>query len=100
MEKISVSGVNVLRAEHHELADQSVGRGGLRGLERYRGAKWTGRTSDGAEILDDALAGMDCAAEEMLQLYGHAIVVGRIRPTQVHSDRQPLVYCMAICDKH
>jgi flavin reductase (DIM6/NTAB) family NADH-FMN oxidoreductase RutF len=92
LEKFPFFSVNILRADQQGLADQFAGRGGLRGLERYRGAKWTGLTSDGAEILDDALAGIDCVVEEILQLHGHAIVVGRIRAIRLHPDGQPLLY--------
>jgi flavin reductase (DIM6/NTAB) family NADH-FMN oxidoreductase RutF len=92
LEKFPFFGVNVLRAEHQGLANQFAGRGGLRGLERYRGANWMKLSDNGAEILDDALAGIDCVVEEILQLHGHAIVVGRIRAIRVHPDGQPLVY--------
>jgi flavin reductase (DIM6/NTAB) family NADH-FMN oxidoreductase RutF len=92
LEKYPAFGVNVLRADHQGLADQFAGRDGLRGLERYRGANWTKLSDDGAEILDDALAGIDCVVEEILQLHGHAIVVGRIRAIRVYPDGQPLVY--------
>jgi flavin reductase (DIM6/NTAB) family NADH-FMN oxidoreductase RutF len=75
LEKYPVFGVNILRADHKGIADQFAGRGGQRGLKRYRGAKWTGFTSDGAEILEDALAGIDCIVEEILQVHGgHPIV--------------------------
>jgi flavin reductase (DIM6/NTAB) family NADH-FMN oxidoreductase RutF len=84
--------VNILGADQKGLADQFAGRGGLRGLEHYQGADWMTLSDDGAEILDNALAGIDCVVEEILQLHGHAIVVGRIRVIRVHSDGQPLVY--------
>jgi flavin reductase (DIM6/NTAB) family NADH-FMN oxidoreductase RutF len=92
LEKFPFFGVNVLRADQQGLADQFAGRGGLRGLDRYRGADWMKFSDNGAEILNDALAGIDCVVEEILQLHGHAFVVGRIRAIRVHSDGQPLVY--------
>jgi flavin reductase (DIM6/NTAB) family NADH-FMN oxidoreductase RutF len=92
LEKYPFFGVNILRADQQGLADQFAGGGGLRGLERYRGANWMKLSDNGAEILDDALAGIDCVVEEILQLHGHAIVVGRIRTIRVHSDGQPLLY--------
>jgi flavin reductase (DIM6/NTAB) family NADH-FMN oxidoreductase RutF len=92
LEKSPFFGVNILRAEHQGLADQFAGRGGLRGLERYRGASWMKLSENGAEILDDAVAGIDCVVEEILQLHAHAIVVGRIKAIRVHTEGQPLVY--------
>src|SRR5215813_7598964 len=69
-------GVNILRANHQDLADQFAGRGGLQGVDRYRGAKWTTLSTDGAAILEDALAGVDCVVEEMLPRHGHVIIIG------------------------
>src|SRR5579862_6979031 len=72
-------GVSILRANHLELADQFAGRGALQGVDRYRGAKWTTLSNDSATILDDALAGINCVAEEMLSRHGHIIITGSVR---------------------
>jgi flavin reductase (DIM6/NTAB) family NADH-FMN oxidoreductase RutF len=55
--------VNILHADHQNV--QFAGRGGLNGLDRYGGANWTRLSTDGAAILNDALAGVDCAVEEI-----------------------------------
>lgn len=92
LQKCPYFGVNILRADHRELADQFAGRGGVRGEDRYRGAKWTRLSHDGAAILEDALAGADCIVEETLQRHGHAIIIGRVRAILPHTDGPPLVY--------
>jgi flavin reductase (DIM6/NTAB) family NADH-FMN oxidoreductase RutF len=85
-------GVNILRAGHRLLADQFAGRSGLQGQDRYHGANWTRLSNDGAAILEDALAGVDCVVEEILLRHGHAIVIGQVRTILLHADGQPLLY--------
>lgn len=92
LQKHPFFGVNILRADHWSLADQFAGRGGLQGVDRYRGAKWTTLSNDGAAILEDALAGVDCIIEEMLPRHGHVIIIGRVRAILLHGDGQPLLY--------
>lgn len=92
LQKRPYFGVNILRADHQVLADQFAGRGGLQGEERYRGAKWTTLSSNGAAILEDALAGADCFVEEILLRHGHAIVIGQVRSILLHANGQPLLY--------
>jgi flavin reductase (DIM6/NTAB) family NADH-FMN oxidoreductase RutF len=92
LKKYPPFGVNILRADHEGLADQFAGRGGLHGPDRYRGANWTTLSTDGAAILDDALAGLDCIVEEILLRHGHAIVIGQVRAIRTRADGQPLLY--------
>ncbi len=49
-------------------------------------------STDGTAILDDALAGVDCAVEEILPRHGHAIVIGRVRAIVIRSNGHPLLY--------
>jgi flavin reductase (DIM6/NTAB) family NADH-FMN oxidoreductase RutF len=44
---------------------------------------------DGAAILDDSLAGLDCVVEEILQRRGHAIGIGRVRAILIRADGLP-----------
>lgn len=92
LQKHPYFGVNILRADHRNLADQFAGRGGLQGEERYRGGKWVALSSNGAAILDDGLAAADCAVEEILSRHGHAIVIGRVRAILLRANGQPLLY--------
>lgn len=92
LQKCPYFGVNILQTNHLGIADQFAGHGGLQGIDRYRGAKWTTLSSDGAAILEDALAGVDCVIEEMLPRHGHVIIIGRVRAILLHTDGQPLLY--------
>lgn len=92
LQKWPYFGVNIVRADHQVLADQFAGRGGRQGEERYHGANWTTLSSNGAAILEDALAGADCVVEEILLRHGHAIVIGQVRAILLNADGQPLVY--------
>lgn len=92
LQKCPYFGVNILRAGHLGLADQFAGRGGLQGADRFRGAQWTTLLSEGAAILKDALAGVDCVTEELLPRHGHVIIIGRVRAILLHADGQPLLY--------
>jgi flavin reductase (DIM6/NTAB) family NADH-FMN oxidoreductase RutF len=92
LKKYPFFAVNILCADHQTLVDQFAGRGGLNGLDRYGGANWTRLSMDGAAILDDALAGVDCAVEEILPRHGHAIVIGRVRAPVIRSNGHRLLY--------
>jgi len=84
-------GVNVLRDEERILANRFAGRDGLTGAARYAGARWTTMLT-GTPILQNALAALDCAVEEMLPRYDHSIVIGRVLAASVRPGSFPLVY--------
>ncbi len=68
--------VNILGAEHEDLANRFAGRGGLKGAERYEGADWATGES-GAPVLAEALASVDCVLEDAIERHSHVIVIGR-----------------------
>jgi len=82
--------VNVLGARHREVADRFAGRGGTKGVARYAEASWSPLVT-GALALDDALASIDCEAEEFIERHSHVIVIGAVRALQVREGR-PLIY--------
>ncbi len=84
--------INVLRSDHQDLADQFAGRGGLQGLDRYRGANWSSLSPEGGAILEGALVAIDCVVEEVLSRHGHAIVIGRVKAIADHAEGKPLLY--------
>jgi flavin reductase (DIM6/NTAB) family NADH-FMN oxidoreductase RutF len=92
LQKYSYFGVNILRSEHLSLADQFAGWGGQKGADRYSGAKWVALTGDGAAILENALAGFNCAVEEVLSRFGHAIIIDRVRAIAIRADGHRLLY--------
>lgn len=77
VERFGHFGVNILGAEHEEVADRFAGRGGLKGPDRYQGAEWITLAS-GAPVLADALAAVDCVVEEAIERHSHVIVIGRV----------------------
>ncbi len=82
--------VSVLGAGHRATADRFAGRGGVKGAARYDGATWS-PLATGALALDDALAAIDCEAEEFIERHTHFIVLGAVRALRVGEGR-PLVY--------
>jgi flavin reductase (DIM6/NTAB) family NADH-FMN oxidoreductase RutF len=83
--------VNILDARHQHIADRFTGRGGVKGAERYEGARWR-QFSTGAFGLEDALAVIDCAVEEILERHSHGIIIGAVRAIHLGAGGEPLVY--------
>jgi 3-hydroxy-9,10-secoandrosta-1,3,5(10)-triene-9,17-dione monooxygenase reductase component len=87
--------INVLAARHRAVADRFAGRGGIKGAARYAEANW--RTlATGALALEDALAAIDCEAEEFIERHSHLIIIGAVRALEVRSGR-PLIYSQGQC---
>jgi flavin reductase (DIM6/NTAB) family NADH-FMN oxidoreductase RutF len=77
-------GVNFLSAEQQVVAERFAGKGGLKGAERFAGTPWI-TLQTGAPILSEALAGLDCEIEEIIERHSHGIVIGRI--LSIHRSR-------------
>jgi 3-hydroxy-9,10-secoandrosta-1,3,5(10)-triene-9,17-dione monooxygenase reductase component len=73
--------VNILDARHQRIADQFAGRSGVKGSARYEGARWR-QFATGASGLEDALAVIDCAVEEVIERHSHGIIIGSVK--EVH----------------
>jgi flavin reductase (DIM6/NTAB) family NADH-FMN oxidoreductase RutF len=71
-------GVSVLAASHAEIADR-FGRGALvqASSDDLEGS-WVTAAS-GVALRSDAVAALECEAEEIINRHGRAIVIGRIR---------------------
>ncbi|MGD0640334.1 MAG: flavin reductase family protein [Roseiarcus sp.] len=67
--------VNILGAQHRSLADRFAGRGGVGGAARFSHGDWVTLVT-GAPLLADALVGIDCRVEDVVERHSHAIVVG------------------------
>ena len=67
--------VNILDSRHQHLADRFAGRDGVKGAARYEGARWR-QFATGAWGLEDALAVVDCAVEEIIERHSHGIIIG------------------------
>ena len=70
-------GVNILTSDQIDIAERFTGKGGLKGADRFAGARWTTRAS-GVPLLEDALAAIDCEVEDVVERHSHAIVIGRV----------------------
>ncbi|RWB98722.1 MAG: flavin reductase [Mesorhizobium sp.] len=83
--------VNVLRADQVAIADRFAGRGGLKGVKRYEGARWLSLAT-GALALDGALAAVDCAVEDMIVRHSHALILGSVRYVAGGEPGPALIY--------
>jgi flavin reductase (DIM6/NTAB) family NADH-FMN oxidoreductase RutF len=84
-------GVNILTADQIDVAERFTGKDGLKGADRFAGARWTTRVS-GVPLLQGALAAIDCEAEDIIERHSHAIVVGRVLDVQVSQRTAALSY--------
>jgi len=84
-------GVNILTADQLDVAERFSGKGGLKGADRFIGAKWAPGLS-GVPLLEGALAAIDCEVENIVERYSHAIVIGRVLELQVSSRTAALAY--------
>ncbi len=82
--------VNIIGPNHQFIANQFAGVGGLKGVDRYRGAEWT-RLASGAPILEDAVAAIDCTIEEAIERHSHVIIIGKVEAIRIGSGHS-LVY--------
>jgi flavin reductase (DIM6/NTAB) family NADH-FMN oxidoreductase RutF len=84
-------GVNILTSDQIDIADRFTGKGGLKGADRFAGARWMTRAS-GVPLLVDALAAIDCEVEDVVERHSHAIVIGRVLDVTVSPRTAALAY--------
>jgi flavin reductase (DIM6/NTAB) family NADH-FMN oxidoreductase RutF len=84
-------GVNILTSDQLDIAERFTGKGGLKGADRFAGARWTTRAS-GVPLLADALAAIDCEVEDVVERHSHAIVIGRVLDVAVSARTAALAY--------
>jgi flavin reductase (DIM6/NTAB) family NADH-FMN oxidoreductase RutF len=84
-------GVNIIASDQLDIAERFAGKDGLKGADRFAGAKWTTRVS-GVSLLVGALAAIDCEVEEMIERHSHAIVIGRVLDVDVSARTAALAY--------
>jgi flavin reductase (DIM6/NTAB) family NADH-FMN oxidoreductase RutF len=84
-------GVNILTSDQIDIADRFTGKGGLKGADRFAGARWMMRTS-GVPLLAGALAAIDCEVEDIVERHSHAIVIGRVLDVAVSARTAALAY--------
>ena len=84
-------GVNILTSDQLDIAERFTGKGGLKGVDRFAGARWLTRAS-GVPLLADALAAIDCEVEDVVERHSHAIVIGRVLDVTVSPRTAALAY--------
>ncbi|WP_027573204.1 flavin reductase family protein [Bradyrhizobium sp. WSM1743] len=84
-------GVNILNADQLDIAERFAGKGGLKGADRFAGAKWVTAIS-GVPLLFDALSAFDCEVEEIVERHSHGIVIGRVRDVRNSTRNAALAY--------
>src|SRR6202790_2170498 len=84
-------GVNILTADQIDIAERFTGKSGLKGADRFAGARWTTGAS-GVPLLVGALSAIDCEAEDIIERHSHAIVIGRVLDIQTSQRTAALAY--------
>ena len=84
-------GVNILAADQLEIAERFAGKGGLKGADRFAGARWVTAVS-GVPLLVGALSAVDCEVEEIFERHSHGIVIGRARDVKNSTRNAALAY--------
>jgi flavin reductase (DIM6/NTAB) family NADH-FMN oxidoreductase RutF len=84
-------GVNILAADQLDIAERFAGKGGLKGADRFAGARWVTAVS-GVPLLVGALSAVDCEVEELIERHSHGIVIGRVRDVRNSTRNAALAY--------
>ena len=84
-------GVNILNADQLDVAERFAGKGGLKGADRFAGARWVTAVS-GVPLLVGALSAFDCEVEEIVERHSHGIVIGRVRDVRNSPRTAALAY--------
>jgi flavin reductase (DIM6/NTAB) family NADH-FMN oxidoreductase RutF len=84
-------GVNILTSDQIDIAERFTGKGGLKGADRFAGARWT-TSASGVPLLVGALAAIDCEVEDIVERHSHAIVIGRVLDVAVSARTAALAY--------
>jgi flavin reductase (DIM6/NTAB) family NADH-FMN oxidoreductase RutF len=91
LRKTGAFAVNLLAARHEALANRFSGRGGVHGVRRFDGARWTALAT-GAPVLADAIAAFDCLVEDVIERHSHAIVLGAVVSLKEGADEPALIH--------
>lgn len=83
--------VNILSAEHPDLASCFAGFGGVAPHERFKKGDWEFNPS-GTPFLKDGLASFDCTVSSIIDTGSHAIIIGDIKTIHIHPGVSPLLY--------
>ncbi|WP_449395992.1 flavin reductase family protein [Devosia riboflavina] len=82
--------INYLSTDQADLAGPFGGKGDLKGADRFQLGSWT-KLATGAPILEGAAGAIDCEIEEVIERFGTAIVIGRVKDFASTPDVSPLI---------
>jgi flavin reductase (DIM6/NTAB) family NADH-FMN oxidoreductase RutF len=83
--------VNLLAAEHKDIAERFAGVGGFQGPGRFGIGDWAPLVT-GAPVLADGLAAFDCRVEEIIERHTHAILIGAVEAVRVPGADEALIH--------
>ncbi len=83
--------VNVLAHDQRHVAESFSGRGGRKGIDRYKDAEWL-ELSTGTLALAHALTVLDCELDDAIERHSHGILIGRVRAITLRANAEPLLY--------
>jgi flavin reductase (DIM6/NTAB) family NADH-FMN oxidoreductase RutF len=84
--------VNMLSADHHDLAKRFAGMQGVRGSAKFEQGDWT-ILPDDVPALSDSLVSFDCRVGDIIEIGTHSIFVRLIDDVFFGESGDPLVYC-------
>lgn len=82
--------INYLSTDQADIAGPFGGKGDLKGADRFQLGSWT-KLATGAPILEGAAGAIDCEIEEVIERFGTAIVIGRVKDFTSTPDVSPLI---------
>jgi flavin reductase (DIM6/NTAB) family NADH-FMN oxidoreductase RutF len=85
-------GVNMLSADHHDLAKRFAGMHGVRGSAKFEQGNWRILPGD-VPALSDSLVSFDCRVGDIFEVGSHSVFVGLIDDVFFGESGDPLVYC-------
>jgi flavin reductase (DIM6/NTAB) family NADH-FMN oxidoreductase RutF len=85
-------GVNILSASQSGIAERFSGKDGVKGADRFAGAKWTTDGATAVPLLVGALAAIECVVEDMIERHSHAVVIGRVLDLRASETAGALLY--------
>ena len=87
MRDIGALGVNILAADQHHVSSQFA----VRGADKFGGVRWR-PASNGAPLIEGALATIEATVEYEHEAGDHTIVVAHVTGLHSSDDRAPLLF--------
>lgn len=86
IQRYGAFGVSILASDQIGAAERFSGKGGFKGVERFRGEDCITLVS-GVPLLNDALAVLDCEVDNVVERHSHALLIGAVRDLRISPDK-------------